>query len=106
MGVRWSWTASGGQVGLVFAVQAALWRFLWRVWRSLVFRSPKTQASTGRLRCNRLNGQRKVEGRARAQLGLGPNAASVPFDDLFADSQANAGAGILTAVVQPLEDDK
>ena len=36
-------------------------------------------------------------------LGLDRDAAAVPFDDLLADGQSDAGAGKLFPLVQPLE---
>ena len=37
---------------------------------------------------------------------LDPDASAVPLDDLLADGQADAGAGVLVARVQALEDDE
>src|SRR5208283_1042016 len=45
----------------------------------------------------------KEKSRALARLRFDPNAPAVAFDDLFADGQPNAGAGILLAGVQALE---
>ena len=39
-------------------------------------------------------------------LGLDRNVAAVPFDDLLADGQSDAGAGKLFPLVQPLEHPK
>ena len=41
-----------------------------------------------------------------ARDGFHPNPSAVAFDNLFADGQPDACAGILIASVQPLEDDK
>ena len=49
-------------------------------------------------------GDGEVEGRALAGLRLDPDPAAVALDDFLADRQADAGAGILVAGVQALED--
>ena len=53
-----------------------------------------------------LSGEREVEGRALAGLGLDPDAPAVALDDLLADRQADAGARVLVPAVQALEDDE
>src|SRR6266511_1196581 len=50
--------------------------------------------------------QGELEGCAGAGLGLDPDAAPVALDDLLADGEANPGARVLGAGVQPLEDDE
>ena len=47
--------------------------------------------------------QGKAKGRALSGLRLDRDAAAVPLDDLLADRQADAGAGELFPLVQPLE---
>src|SRR6266496_415664 len=48
----------------------------------------------------------EVELRPGAGLGLDPDPPAVTLDDLLADGEADAGAGVLGASVQPLEDDE
>src|SRR6266568_2722364 len=48
----------------------------------------------------------ELERGARAGLGLDPDPPAVALDDLLADGEADAGAGVLGAGVQPLEDDE
>src|ERR1041385_5407624 len=50
------------------------------------------------------DGQREPERGALAGLGLDADAAAVELDDALADGQADAGAGVLVAAVQALED--
>src|SRR5579884_527116 len=50
--------------------------------------------------------QGEIKRATLARLGLGPDAAAVALDDLAADGQADAGAGVLLLRVQPLEDDE
>jgi hypothetical protein len=45
----------------------------------------------------------ETERASAARLRLDPDAAAVPVDDLLADREPDAGAGILRLVVQPLE---
>src|SRR6185437_3924329 len=47
--------------------------------------------------------QGKEKGGTLPGLGLDRDVAAVPFDDLLADGQADAGAGKLFPLVQPLE---
>ncbi len=47
-----------------------------------------------------------MESRTLPGLRLDPNAAPVPFDDLFANGKPNAGAGIFAAGMQALKDQK
>ena len=47
--------------------------------------------------------QGKAKGGTLPGLGLDRDAAAVPFDDLLADGQSDAGAGKLFPLVQPLE---
>src|SRR3990170_8688002 len=47
--------------------------------------------------------QRKIEGRARIHLALGPDPPAVPGDDPLHDGQADARALELLLAVQPLE---
>src|SRR5207344_1466513 len=46
---------------------------------------------------------REAERRAFARLRFHPDAASVPLRDLLADREADAGAWVLVAPVQPFE---
>src|SRR3990172_2597332 len=46
------------------------------------------------------------EARARARPGLDPDPAAMALDDLLADGEADAGARVLGARVQPPEDDE
>src|SRR2546427_11318221 len=48
----------------------------------------------------------EVKCRALPRCGLNPDAAFVPLDDLLADGQAEASAGVFLLRVQTLEDDK
>src|SRR5687768_5634100 len=50
--------------------------------------------------------QREAECRADARLGLDLDAPPVALDDLLADREADAGAVIVAAAVQPLEQDE
>ena len=50
------------------------------------------------------SGMREIEGGALSGFGLHPDAAAVALHDLLADRQADAGAGVLVAAVQALED--
>ena len=47
--------------------------------------------------------QGKAKGGTLPELGLDRDAAPVPLGNLLADGQADAGAGELFALVQPLE---
>jgi hypothetical protein len=53
-------------------------------------------------------GRKEREGEACALSGRGvhPDPSAVPLDDLLADGEADAGAGVLLARVQALEDDE
>src|SRR5215813_9125486 len=46
---------------------------------------------------------REIKGGPRAGLRFHPDAPAVALDDLLADRQADAGAGVLAAGVQALE---
>ena len=88
---------------------------------SLVRRTSPGLSSTSRISTGRPNalvhGRHAVSCRAAAGsvkrnvvpspgLGLDPDAPAVALDDLLADRQADAGARVLVAAVQPLEDDE
>lgn len=45
----------------------------------------------------------KEELRSMTELGLRPNAAAMPLDDLFADGQAQACAAVRRTTMQALE---
>src|SRR6185503_4538874 len=59
-------------------------------------------------RATSAGGSRRRQGekkrRAPARLRFHPDPAAMAFDDFLADRQADAGAGIFLAAVQPLED--
>src|SRR5918996_5298761 len=57
-------------------------------------------------RRSRRGGQREPEHAAASRLGLGPDPASLRFDDPAADRQPEPGAGDAVIDVQPLEDDE
>src|SRR5439155_15529307 len=75
--------------------------------RSLSPRSARRRTG-GLLRPGRLAlpRQGELEGRPPAGRRLRPDPAAVPLDDLLADGQPDAGAGVLIARVQALEDDE
>ena len=50
------------------------------------------------------HGERELKRRALADAGLNPDAAAMAPDDLFAEGQADTGAGILRSRVRALED--
>ena len=50
--------------------------------------------------------QGEIECGALAGRGLDPDAPAMPFDDLFAHGQPDAGAGELLAAVQALKNDE
>lgn len=56
------------------------------------------------LLCRGWNGE--VESRALARFRFDPDFSAVPLDDLFANSQTDAAAGIRLSVVEALEDDE
>src|SRR4029077_16278424 len=76
------------------------------IWRS---RTSVTIVSFSFLRCDPCRGdggQCEAKRRAFACFRLHPDAPAVALDDLLADRQAHAGAAILFASVQPLEDNE
>ena len=48
----------------------------------------------------------EVKSSALTGFGFDPNSAAVALDDFFAQSEADAGAGIFFAGVEALEDEK
>jgi len=51
-------------------------------------------------------GKGETESGPLGRLRIDPDAAAVPFHDLLAEGQADAGAGVLFPTVQALEDDE
>lgn len=50
-----------------------------------------------------LNRQINMEGRSLARLSFGSDDAKMVFDNLFADSQADARAGVFASAMQSLK---